>query len=150
MKVQVIRAFESHSGFVTKKEQTGSGRKFLKSPLQVCRGPSIPYLKINTYFSVPPLLRRVSQPSGQDQKNDKQTVSITILVFQDYSQGYILPYSCKLLGLYLSPEHLFESSLKSDIPPSLPKILKLMVFRLKLGLFSQDEGGNSMSRFSRE
>lgn len=96
MKVQVIRAFESHSGFVTKKEQTGSGWKFLKSRLQVCRGPSIPYLKINTYLSVPPLLRRVSQPSGQDQKNDKQTVSITILVFQDYSQGCILPYSCKL------------------------------------------------------
>ena len=50
MKVQLKKVFESYF-FVTKKtvkRQTDSAWNFFQPPIQVCRGTSIPYFKINT------------------------------------------------------------------------------------------------------
>ena len=68
MIVKVKRAFKSYSFLSPQKAKAERlYMKFSSIPIQVDRGDSIPYFRIND-----PFLLRTSKPPGQDQQNGKQ------------------------------------------------------------------------------
>ena len=123
------RAFRSYF-FVTKKtikKQTCSELNFLETPVQVSRGASTLYFNASFFCNLL-LLKNISNPRSRSTKWEINIVLITVLVFQEHPQGYILSFIYKLLrALSLSRMLL---SFRSDlyILPQLGKIFKSVVF----------------------
>ena len=79
--------------------------------MQVSRGASTLYFNAS-FFCNPLLLKNISNPRSRSTKWEINIVLITVLVLQEYPQGYILSFIYKLLRALSLSRMLLEFSLR--------------------------------------
>lgn len=129
-----LKKFNNQGMKVQAKKQAGSIWNFPQPPIQVYRGVSIPYFKINAaFFSCPYFFERISQLPGKDQQNGKQTfVLITnhhhvSLRFRINLKNTSTHISIDSFGLYRSMKYLLNFLSNLYIPPWSGKTFKFMM-----------------------